>query len=181
MTEDTTDDDFDFFTVDPDKLDEQWFIQPDLVYKHSRNLAETREVRDRAKLAVKVAEEDLKQIAATIDLMVRKLPEKFGLEKVTESAVEKTVILQPDYKEGQKAVRRAMSKLIDAEKNVGIMEAVVTALAHKRPALENGVKLHLAGYFASPREGSETTRELKEARADKAFGPRKKGVVHDDD
>jgi aspartate aminotransferase-like enzyme len=66
--------------------------------------------------------------------------------------------------------------VIDCDKEVGILEAVVKALEHKRPALEAGVKLWSASYFGEPsaKNAGTTTYKVNEAKADKALGKRKR-------
>lgn len=169
-------DDFDFFEIDEKHLDREWFRQAQLVYDHCRDLAEVREKRDRARAIEDIAEKDLKEAYARIYLAVKKSPETYGLDKVTEGTVDATVLTDSSYKLARRKVEDARQKVIDCDKEVGILEAVVKALEHKRPALEAGVKLWSASYFGEPsaKNAGTTAYKVNEAKADKALGKRKR-------
>lgn len=167
--------DEDLFEINWNLLDQDWAKQPKLVYKHCKLLAEAEEKRDRAKAEEDVIKDDLKAVAARLDLSIRKNPEKFALEKVTEGAVEKTVILQREYIEALGKVRRCQNKVIDANRDVGICEAVVKALDNKKSGLGDMVKLFGMAYNPYPKLDQNTKNNVQERQVDAAFG-KKKGV-----
>lgn len=89
---------------------------------------------------------------AELDKDIRQNPKNYGMDKVTESAITNTIILDPEIKTLQD----------EYWKNVGqhgVVMAVVKGLEHKRTQLDNLVKLFLNNYYAEPR----TTDKMKTA------------------
>lgn len=122
--------------IDENMLDVELLEQPTLMVKYSRMLAEARQERDLAKEAL-----DLKR--AEIDLDIRDDPEKYKLSKVTESAISNCILMEEDYQEAQKAYN-------EANYEVNVLQGVVSALDHRKSALENLVRLNGQEYFAGP-------------------------------
>jgi len=119
-----------------DELDLEFLGQPALMAKYSRELAEARRDRDLAKEAL-----DLKK--AEIDLDIRDNPGNYHLEKVTVAAVEACILMEEDYQIAQKTVH-------DANFEVNVLQGVVSAIEHRKSALEHLVKLYGQNYFAGP-------------------------------
>jgi len=97
----------------------------------------------------------LEVIHAELAKDIRSNPENFGLDKVTETAVASTVLVQPRY---QKFVARLQTLKHDAD----LAQAVVWALEHKKRTLTLLVELYGMGYFSSPKiskQGREALRE----------------------
>jgi len=124
--------------IDPLSLDEDFLVQPGLYMKYSVMAADADKCKNQAK-------EKLDVVKAELDRAIRKEPSQFGLEKITESVVASTIILQPEYKE-------ASDELIEASYQYSILQAAVRAFDHRKSALENEVKLWLGTYFAGPKE-----------------------------
>lgn len=150
----------DLFALDPNRLDAEWVEQPRLYHVHAVKLADARETWERAKAGRDV-------VTAELDRFVRRDPAAFGLEKVTESGVEKAVILQIRHKD-------ATEKVITAKHGMDVMQAMVDALDHRKRALEKLVDLRLAHYFSEPRAKGETAEPMRQVERDSAFGKRKK-------
>ncbi len=122
---------------DPNRLDEEWVGQPRLRFRYGQELAEARRTLAQAKAELDVVE-------AELSLRVRAKPDEYDLEKVTEAVVSATVEVQPKRKRARQAV-------VDAQHEVDVLDAAVSAIDHRKKALEDLVQLHLAGYFATPR------------------------------
>ncbi len=125
-----------FFHIDKHRLDEEWEDQASTFYEFSTKLADAREDHDRFKAKLDVIE-------AEFDKGIRQRPEEFGVEKITEKAVEKTIILQTKY-------RDARDDVIRSKHDVDICEAAVKALEHKKKGLESMVYLQSQGYNSEP-------------------------------
>lgn len=123
--------------IDPMLLDEEWLKQPGLFMKYSVLAAEAQKRRDQAK-------EKLDVVRAELDHKIRIEPEKYGLDKSTDKAVEATIPTQQEY-------RDASRELVDASFEVNIVQSAVRAFDHRRSALENEVKLWLGSYFSGPK------------------------------
>ena len=129
------------FEIDRYKLDDEWVKQPNLYRTYAEALAEAKKAYDEAK-------NDLSVIRADTELKIRKDPESCGLSKVTEGVIKSALDVQEDVREAEQAV-------IDARHAVGILEAAVGALDHRKRALSDLVSLHLADYFSKPVARSE--------------------------
>jgi hypothetical protein len=123
-------------------LDAEWLRQPRLYMKYALELADAK-----ARHAERKA--GLDTCRAEIDLDIRLKPKEYNIEKVTESTIASSILMQPEYKQ-------AMERLIVAKHRVDILEAVCVALDHRKKALENLVFLHGQNYFSKPRvEGGD--------------------------
>lgn len=129
----------DLFEIDVENLDEEWMMQPKVFLKYSLKSVDARETFERAKAKLDV-------VKAELDLMIRRDPATFDLEKITESAITNTILLQPEYKEAQEEVHAAQHAY-------NVLQATVQALDHRKRALENLVDLHGMQYFAEPQAG----------------------------
>ncbi len=138
----------DFFTIDPEKLDEQWFRFARDYYEHACLLADAREEYERMKSRREV-------IAAELDRDIRQQPDTYGVAKITEAVIEKTVLLQ-------KRFRKADEDVIIAKHNVDIMQAAIEAMDGKKKGLENAVRLRLAAYSAEPRVDGDAGDKMRE-------------------
>ena len=121
-------------------LEKEWLKQPSLFLKYSEKTAEADSIRKKAK-------ENLDVISAEIDLAIRHEAAEEG-EKITEKIVSNRVILNKEYQEALKEVR-------ESDYNYALLIAAVRAMDQKKAALENLVKLLMAGYFSSPSHTEE--------------------------
>ncbi len=134
--------------IDETALDVEWLRQADLMYRYAKHQAETRKEMDEAK-------ERLDVVRAKVEMEIRNNPEAYGLSKVTEGAIQSTVILQPEYQQASQAYND-----VKYENDVAI--AAVRAIDQKKTALENLVKLLGASYFAGPVAPRDLSQEWKE-------------------
>ena len=134
--------------IDEYHLDKEWLQQPMVFMRYSEKAAEA----DRVKKKVK---EHLDIVQAEVDMEVRGKAAEDG-EKVTEKVVSSRVLLNEHYQE-------ALGKLSQAEYEYAIMMAAVRAMDQRKAALENLVKLSLAGYYSSPvqKDKKEEDKDFK--------------------
>ena len=98
-----------------------------------------------AKTAAEIAREELQRIDAEIDLDIRASWGEYGFEtKPTEGAI-RAIILQEE-----KHIK-ASKELINALREMNIVQGAKVALDHKKAALERLSTLYLSGYWADPR------------------------------
>lgn len=151
----------DFLDIDKNLLDDEWIGQPKRYFKWAVQLEDAREDLDNAK-----AEFEL--VKADVDLAIRSDPGKYSLpEKITEKMVTAAMLTQLEYQDSQEA-------FYTAKHRVGILQAAVTSLDHRKKALEKLVDLHGQKYFASPR-ASEDSRESMEKVEKRSARERSKG------
>jgi hypothetical protein len=135
-------------TIDPDALDVEWLGQPGLIFKYSKKSAEVQQELSNAKEALELTK-------ATLDKKIRSNPEKYGIEKITETVVLNTIISQEDFKEANQVYQ-------EAQFEVNILRGVMDALNNKKSALENLVKLHGQNYFAGPSVPRDLSKEWEQ-------------------
>lgn len=140
---------FKFFEIDEHRLDSEWVRQPAVYYRYAVKLADARTAYEQAKAARDVT-------VAELDREIRTHPEVYGVAKITEGVVEKTVLLQPEY-------QKAIAEVIDAKHQMDMLQAAVDTLEHRKRALENLVSLHGQNYFSTPRAPHGTEEEMDEA------------------
>lgn len=136
-------------TIDELNLDKECIRLPGDYLKYAHNAVGLKQEADRAKAA-------LDETEAAIAKRIRANPEKYGLDKVTESGVASTILLQVRYKE-------ALKTLMDAKQTADEAQAVVWALEHKKRSLTLLVELHGMGYFSDAkisRRGKEAVEEM---------------------
>jgi hypothetical protein len=135
-------------SIDPEQLDVEWLGQPGLIFKYSKKSAEVQQELSNAKEALELTK-------ATLDKKIRSNPEKYGIEKITETVVSNTIISQEDFKEANQVYQ-------EAQFEVNILRGVMDALNNKKSALENLVKLHGQNYFAGPSVPRDLTKEWEQ-------------------
>lgn len=123
--------------IDPDKLDEEIFSQPGLYMKFSEIYSEVEKKRERLKNKLEILE-------AGLDFEIRSKPKAFGLENlksITESLVKNTI-------QRQEEVQKLSERIIQANYDLNIVKAAITALEHKKKMLEKAVDLYNGQYFS---------------------------------
>lgn len=141
------------FNIDELKLDREWIKQARTLRKYGLIQAEAQREYDAAKT-------ELDLVAAELDLLIRKNPAKYGLVKVTDKAIEAKIPTMPRHKEAQQRVQ-------DARYELDVAKVAVTAMEHKKRALEKLVDLFLSEYYAEPiqRRHSGEVEEMRKRTA----------------
>lgn len=145
---------FDFAEIDKYALDKEWINQEKMLGKVGQELAKARMEVDRAKSAHEVQQ-------ATVDKRIRTNPQKYGLDKITETSIANEVVLQMEKKS-------TGEKLIQAKYNHAILQAALDRLNARGKAISDLIYLHSIEYFGKPKvprgmKGSDIDR-MKEDR-----------------
>lgn len=133
--------------IDDSALDLEWLQQPMLMLKYTEAAASARREVDRTKELLGIEK-------AELDKEIRKNPEKFDIEKITESIVISTIILKPSYKKIQ-------SNLIDCQYEYQMLQGAVQAVEQRKQSLENMTKLLGLQYFAGPKMPRDIPYEVR--------------------
>jgi len=131
--------------IDPSQLDVEWLEQSRLMVKYTKLQAVIQRDEDTAK-------EKLEFVSAELDQKIRKNPEKFGIDKITENVIKNTILLNDEYSQ-------VNTEYIDAKFENNTAKGAVRAVDTKKTALENLVKLHGQQYFAGPRSPRDISQE----------------------
>ncbi len=138
----------DIFEPDRYHLDEELVNQPRYYFEFAERLADARRDHERAE-----ANKDLTY--AELDQKMRANPEVFGIEKVTEGSVKQAITVHKKY-------QSAVATAIDAKHDMDVLQGAVTALDHRKRALEKLCELFLANYFANPRINGDSRTKMEE-------------------
>ena len=122
--------------LDPDSIDTDCLAQTDLVMKYIRFAADADLVMDKAK-------ERLDLVKAELDNKIRTNPEKFKIEKITETVVSNTILMQEVYK-------NAVTDYLEAKHEAKIVNGTTRAVDHRKSMIEKLVQLHGQSYFSGP-------------------------------
>jgi len=137
--------------LDPLQLDVAATMQGELFFKWSQRWVVAREAMDRAKLDLDITENEL-------NIDVRRNPDDYGLDKVTEKLAEAAVKASAKY-------RKKAEQLIEKRKIAGRLEKAVMAMEQRKRMIEVLITLHGQQYFAGPsvpHNLAETWKEAKE-------------------
>lgn len=163
-------DDRQFLDIDPDALDKALVEQPRLFFKHAAKLAD-------ARLELDEAESRFDVVKADLSLAIRGNPKKYKLGdeiKITEASIDATITTHPKYVEAQGEVNVAKHA-------VAILQAVATALDHRKRALEKMVDLHGQNYFSTPHVRGEEANASLDREKTRAFVNKTKRRRDDDE
>lgn len=152
------------FQIDRFRLDDEWCRQPNLYHAYAEALAEAKQNLDEAK-------SDAAVMRAEVELKIRKDPDDYNLPKVTEGVIKAALDANEELKSAEQVV-------IDARYHVGILEAAVQALDHRKRALSDLVSLHLADYYSKPVARGDSREAVEDMSKQRARRPRRRG---DDD
>jgi len=144
--------------IDDQSLELEWLDQSMLFMKYARYLAETRRTTDEAKQYIEI-------VKAELDKAIRENPGDFGLEKVTDKAIDAIIITDKKYKE-------AYQIYLEAKYESDMASNAVAAFNMRKEALENLVKLNGQQYFSGPKVPRDIhwEREEKAKRTESKIG-----------
>jgi len=94
------------------------------------------------KADAKRAKEHLEYVKASLKADIRKEPDKFSLSKVTDSALDSTVILQEEYKVASTAA-------IDASELADRLNVLLESAAQRKAMLRDLVSLYTHNYYTN--------------------------------
>lgn len=136
------------------RLELEWVRQPQLVWQYGKLAAD-------AKDEVSRIENEISMHEAEVAANVRRKPELHGLppDKVTDKNIKYAIELDAGF-------QRLNRQLRIAKKNYDIIERAVTAIDHKKRALEHLVKLLSMDYFSGPSVPHKVTTEVRDRLRD---------------
>lgn len=124
--------------IDPNSLDSEWVKQPRLVEDIGKSLAVAKRKLAEAKDGVELAESEVANI-------IRKDPDRYVPGgKSTEGAIKEQIPLHKKVIKAKTLQRKRQFK-------VDLLQSLMSALEHKKKALEDLVYLHGASYFGNPK------------------------------
>lgn len=152
--------------IQANHLDVQWAVQPRLMRQACVKLAA-------ARAEARAAKDKVKAEFARIKLLIRQAPERFGhsgTRAPSNDVVEEIATTQPEYQRAQAAHNQA-------EYEAEILEADVTALSHRKVALENSVILYCRDYGAECKLPTQHVGAAREKLSKVTEGDRWRGAT----
>jgi len=127
----------DIVKIDQLALDKECVRLPEDYLKYALLSADLKQEVDNRKSRLEMTEAELAR-------HIRNTPGKFGIEKVTETAIKEVIQTSEQY-------QKALVRLNNAKHTYERAQATVWALEHKKRSITLLVDLHGMGYFSSPR------------------------------
>ena len=136
--------------IDDSSLDIELLEQAPLFMKYAKHFAEAQRDVENAKQAL-----DIKR--AELDQLIRKNPENYNIEKVTEGAISSSILMNKRYQECNQA-------FLDAQYEKNMAANAKDAVNQRKEMLEGMIKLLAQQYFAGPSVPRDLSkeRELKQ-------------------
>ena len=145
--------------IDQYNLDIEWTKQASIYQKYCRLLAEAIYDRDKKKSEIEIAKSKL-------ELRIRKVPQKFKLDKVTDNAILSCL-------NSNELIIEKQNELMELNYHISRLTGIKSSFEHKKTALEYVTKLYLAGYFADRRPAVEEDYQ-REMHVDNSLKKKKK-------
>ena len=142
--------------IDKLNLDEQWIEWDKMCEDHHLDYANAVYAKDKFK------NDELAPYLAELELEIRNDPERFGLKKVTDKAIEAALLHDDKAKE-------LREQLMELERDINEATAVGFRLSHRAKALEFVSKLFFRDYYYAKdlTHGEELTEKLSQKRTEK--------------
>jgi len=122
--------------INPEQLDVEAATQAEIFFKWAERSVEARMDMDRAKMNLEVLD-------ATLQIRARKMPEKFGISKLTEGAIHEAIQIDERHLE-------AYNSWLKTKETSLLMDKAVEAMEQRKRMIELLVTLHGQNYFAGP-------------------------------
>lgn len=148
--------------IDRFSLDEEW-------EKHSAEYGYWAEQAAELQSESEVLDSELSRKRSELDLEIRSNPKNYGLEKISESAVSSAILVQPEF---QMIERRSQNK----RKEMLKAKAVLSALDHRRRALESLVELWIRDYYSDMRAPRTEETRLTNLSEEEKRSLRRRGI-----
>ena len=145
--------------IEPSQLDIEAVRQGETFFKWAEQSATARGEVDHLKF-------ELETLAARLQFQVRESPEKFGVTKVTEAAIQAAVAIH-------KTVVEATESWLRARQKSALLDKCVEALEQKKRMIEVLITLHGQEYFAgpsTPHDLAKTYQEYKRNTQEEVVG-----------
>lgn len=153
--------------IDPDQLDVEWLDQSNLFYKYSSALNEAISVREEKKLLVERKKKGLDTLKSELELEIRRDPDAFELDKVTESSVKAAILASEEHKKLLEEYFEACEEYNSALEEVNNLFTCVNTMQEKKTALENLVRLLGQQYFSTPVVPRDLPNEYQRKKQEK--------------
>lgn len=150
--------------IEPDALDVEWLEQPDLMMSYSLACDEAGKERDAAKLLMDKASENIKEVKALVLLEVRRNPQDYDIDKVTESSASAAVEVNEKVSQAKIAYYEACERHNEAKHRFNNLYSAVKGFEQRKTSLENLVRMLGMNYFSSPNVERNLGQEYSQYR-----------------
>jgi len=144
--------------VDAYDLVNEWSRQPKLYDDYNKAATNARKVRDLFFVKVEVAKTKMKRQEGLALIDAKTNPNKYGLEKSTDTLCQAAAINSYPYKQAFGKYIRMKILLADAEKDLSFCEGALTSMIDRRKTLDGFTSLWINQYY-----GSDLSSDRKDA------------------
>ncbi|MHA1363980.1 MAG: hypothetical protein ACTSP1_15825 [Candidatus Freyarchaeota archaeon] len=113
------------------------------------------ELVSEAKAEARRKEQRLELVKAELDSKIRESPSNYGIEKVSNPAIEAAIIRSSEY-------QQALSDYIDARETADKLSVLQTAVEHRKSSLRDLVSLYIYEYYSGSHDMTKEKRHLGE-------------------
>lgn len=150
--------------IDPDALDVEWLDQSDLMMSYSLACDEAGKERDATKLLMDKASENIKEVKSLVLLEVRRSPQDFDVDKVTESSAAAAVEIDERVAKAKRDYYTACEKYNEAKHRFNNLYSAVKGFEHRKASLEALIRLLGMNYFSAPQVDRNLGQEYAQYR-----------------
>lgn len=139
--------------IDPNQLDVQAATQGDIYFKWAKRAVFAHKQMDRLKLKLDV-------LTSTLSNKIRLNPDTYGIDRVTEGAIDCAVKTSGEYLE-------IYEQVTESRYECSLLDKAVDALEQRKRMIECLITLHGQEYFAgpvTPRNLTKIWKDMKEHR-----------------
>ena len=108
-----------------------------------------------------MAKNEMDRVRGKLDLQIRKDPEDYDIETITEAAVKSAIINDDDFIEAQTAYLDAQKDLQTQKNVLNHCRSALKKIEARKPSLEHLVILLKMNYFSAPLEERNLKHEVR--------------------
>ena len=141
--------------IDRFNLEVEWESHTHKFINYMEQEVEAQDIRDQL-------ERRLELVRAEMDDLIRSKPGKYGIEKVSETAIKSAIIKSKQYREAE-------GEYLKALKRTRLLSGVMKAMEHRKRALSDLTSLQISGYYSGSRPSTDGISDSRQERQRQAL------------
>lgn len=140
-----------FTHIDHDLIPEQWDGNLPLYALWSKRLARASRKNAEAEAETEVAKAEMKRVDADLSVKIGQRPNKYHIKRLTDTAVAKVILLQPEYQEAQRKYFAAQRKAIAAKELENVTRSACMTIWMRKERLQDALKQQIYRMNSDPK------------------------------
>ena len=145
--------------IDESKLDLEWLKHSGLFMKYQEQAIFAETKLDKLKEQLNVQKAEFEKFEAELELQIRKNPDLFGIEKITEGTVKAAKLADKGRENELKKIQNLNMEIVDQKEKMNLYYGATKAFVQRKSALENLVQLYFASYYSQPSENKKSIKD----------------------